>query len=66
MDTFQEKMVAWIANIRVDQKERTVRQEVMEANPEKEEPTSDDMESKAEHWEIPTEHAMVKTGKSAK
>jgi hypothetical protein len=61
-----DKMEAWIANKRDDQKERTAHQKAMEAGPEKMEPNPEKMESRAEHWEVPKEKAAVKTSGAMK
>jgi hypothetical protein len=61
-----EKMDAWIANKRDDQKERTAHQKAMEARPEKMEPHPEKMGSGAEHREVPKEEAAVKTSGAMK
>jgi hypothetical protein len=53
VDAFQEKMDAWIANMRDDQKETMACQEMTVAHLECKEPISEDMEFEVEHWEVP-------------
>ncbi|XP_033606629.1 peptidyl-tRNA hydrolase 2, mitochondrial-like [Cryptotermes secundus] len=59
VNTLQEKMDAWRASMRDDQKERMVCQQATEANPEK-------MESRVEHWEVPKDEAAGKTSVAKK
>jgi hypothetical protein len=63
---FQEKMDAWIANVKHDHKERTARQEKTEVNPEKMEPNPEKAESREEHQEVHKEEAAVKTSGAMK
>jgi hypothetical protein len=51
----QEKMDAWIADMKNDRKETTASQEAMEANLEKMEPNSGEKEVVVERKEIPNE-----------
>jgi hypothetical protein len=64
MDIHQEKMEAAIHVLRAWRREMMACQEMMEAHLECKEPTSEDMESEAEHWEVPKEHATVETGRA--
>jgi hypothetical protein len=57
----QEKIDACIAEMGVWQKETMACQEAMDACLESKEPTSLEVESKAEHEEVPMEGAAVKT-----
>jgi hypothetical protein len=63
MDIHHEKMEAAIHTLRTWRKEMMACQEMVEACLECKEPTSEDMESEAEHWEVPKEHATEETGR---
>jgi hypothetical protein len=60
MDRHQENMEAWIVDKMDGQKETMACKEMMEAYLECKEPTSMDMESEAEHREVPEEDPIVK------
>jgi peptidyl-tRNA hydrolase len=63
VNTHQEKMDAWIANMRDDRKERMAHQ-AKEANPGKLEPIPEEMEYTAEHREVPKEEGTGKTSRA--
>jgi hypothetical protein len=55
----QEKMDAWIADMKNDRKETTAFQDTVEANLEKIEPNSGEQEAMVERQEIPNEDVAV-------
>jgi hypothetical protein len=58
-ETEHQKMDAWIADMKDDQKKRMACQEVMEASPEKMEPNSGEKEVIVEQQEIPNKEAAI-------
>jgi hypothetical protein len=58
---FQEKMDAWIANMRDDQKETMSCQVKTEVCLDSKEPNLEDMKSEVKHQKVPTEEAVVKS-----
>jgi hypothetical protein len=55
----QEKMDAWIADMKDSPKDRTAYQEATEANPEKMEPNQGEKEAVVERQEIPNEEVAI-------
>jgi hypothetical protein len=66
IDANQKRMDAWIVDMRTWRKETTACQEATEACLESKEPTSLEVESVAEHEEIPKEEASVQTSRALK
>jgi hypothetical protein len=65
MKAIQDKrMEAAIPAMRTWRKEVMAYQEMTEAHLECKEPTSENMESESEHWEVPNGHVAVETGKA--
>jgi hypothetical protein len=62
----QEKMDAWIADMKDGRKERTACQEVTEDNPEKTDPNQEMMQFVAEDLKAPMEEATVKSSGTMK
>jgi phage host-nuclease inhibitor protein Gam len=60
VSAIQEKMDAWIAEMKDGRKEKTARQETTEACLDSKEPNPEAMQSGGEHRKVPKEHAAVK------
>jgi hypothetical protein len=60
VSAIQEKMDASIADMKDGRKERTALQEMTEAGLDSKEPNPEEMQSEAEHREVPKEHTAVK------
>jgi hypothetical protein len=66
VNAFQEKMDAWIANMRDNWKETMSCQVTMEVCLDSKEPNPEDMQSEVEHREVPMEEAAVKSLRTMK
>jgi hypothetical protein len=64
VDMHQERMEDAIHSLRAWRKEKLACQETTEARLECKEATSEDMESEAEHRQVPKEHVAVGNGKA--
>jgi hypothetical protein len=65
VSAIEEKMDAWIVNMRNDQKKMMAWQETMHACLDSKEPNLEETQSEAEHREVPKEHATVETAKAS-
>jgi hypothetical protein len=65
VNTFQEKMEAWIAEMKDERKETVACQVTTEARLECKEPASEGIKSEVEHEEVPKEGAAVETSRAS-
>jgi hypothetical protein len=61
LDAYQEKIYAWLEEMKGGRKETTAWQEAMEAYAEKMETNPEEIKSVAEHHEVPNEEAEMET-----